>query len=132
MAVFLHDLLAWFVVIEAVYGMAMIGFGRYAWRHGGIKPWAVTAIFAVLLAWSQSVRTFRFVRPYHHYAFVWGFIPSLILLGVVYVWSRGEPKAIFFRMTATIPAIVTAGVVAYVMHYHNVYAVQKMISEASH
>ena len=36
MAGFLHEMLQWFVIIEATYGIAMIGFGVFALYHRSI------------------------------------------------------------------------------------------------
>lgn len=132
MATFLHGLLAWFVVIEVAYGIAMLGFGVYAKRYGDGEPWAIAALSAALLVWSQGVRTFRFASPYDHYALVWGLLPSLMLLCIVYFWSRDEPMAILFRLIATIPVFVATGIVAYALYYHHIYTHQEIYFDASH
>lgn len=132
MAGFLHGMLQWFVVIEAAYGIAMIGCGVYMWRHHSIKPLFIAVPFAALLAWSQSVRTFRYIRPYPHYALAWGLFPSLILLGVVWIWSNNNHKSPLFPIIAGTLLVVTIGVVTYEAHYHHIYSTQAMFYAAHH
>lgn len=134
MAGFLHGLVTWFVVIEAAYGIAIIGFAVYAWRQDGTEPWSWAAVIlsVVLLAWSQCVRTFRYVRPYPHHALAWGLLPSLILLGVVWVWSRNNHESPLFPIIAGMLFVATIGIVAYEAHYHHVYSTQAMLYAAHH
>lgn len=134
MAGFLHEMLQWFVIIEATYAIAMIGFGVYAWRQSGIEPWSwAAAIFsAVLLAWSHNVRSFRYVRPYPHHALAWGLFPSLILLGVVWMWSRNNHESRLFPIIAGILLVVTMGVAAYEARYHHIYSMQTLFPVAPH
>ena len=120
------------MIIEATYGIAMIGFGVFALYHRSIESLFVAAMFAALLVWSQSVRTFRYVRPYPHYALAWGLFPSMILLFVVWIWSKNDSKYPLFRIIAAIPVVVTIGVVAYEARYHYIYFLQTTLSTTPH